>query len=133
MAYDVTLDGSTFRTMMGIAPERAAKFMEEHGAHIVALNCGTGMEMRRAREAVLRYKSVTSLPVMAQPNAGKPRLENMKVIYDETPEQLAHGLVPLLEAGVNLVGTCCGSTPEHIRAFRKVMDEFLKSKAIEPN
>ena len=57
----------------------------------------------------------------------------MKVIYDETPEQMAHGLVPLLEAGVNLVGTCCGSTPEHIRAFRKVMDEFLESKAIEPN
>ncbi|MGB6159156.1 MAG: homocysteine S-methyltransferase family protein, partial [Acidobacteriaceae bacterium] len=45
MAYDVTLDGSTFRTMMGIEPERAAEFMEEHGANIVALNCGTGMDM----------------------------------------------------------------------------------------
>jgi 5-methyltetrahydrofolate--homocysteine methyltransferase len=133
MAYDVSLDGSTFRTMMGIGPERAAEFMEEHGVHIVALNCGAGMEMRRAHEAVLRYKSVTSLPLMAQPNAGKPRLENMKVIYDETPEQMAHGLMPLLEAGANLVGTCCGSTPEHIRAFRKVMDEFLESKRIEPN
>ena len=52
MAYDVTLDGSTFRTMMGIDPERAAEFMEEHGADIVALNCGTGMDMERAREAV---------------------------------------------------------------------------------
>ena len=50
MAYDVTLDGSTFRTMMGIDPERAAEFMEEHGADIVALNCGTGMDMdARAR------------------------------------------------------------------------------------
>src|SRR4029453_2575461 len=48
MAYDVTLDGSTFRTMMGIDPERAATFMEEHGADIVALNCGTGMDMERA-------------------------------------------------------------------------------------
>ena len=45
MAYDVTLDGSTFRTMMGIDPERAAEFMQEHGVHIVALNCGTGMDM----------------------------------------------------------------------------------------
>ena len=98
--------------------------MEEHGAHIVALNCGTGMEMERAREAVVRYKSATSLPVMVQPNAGKPRLENMKVIYDETPEQMVKGLLPLLEAGANLVGACCGSTPEHIRAFRKVMDEY---------
>jgi 5-methyltetrahydrofolate--homocysteine methyltransferase len=131
MAYDVTLDGSTFRTMMGIEPERAAAFMEEHGAHIVALNCGTGMEMQRARDAVIRYKSVTSLPVMVQPNAGKPRLENMKVIYDETPEQMVQGLIPLLEADANLVGACCGSTPEHIRAFRKVIDEFLELKEIE--
>ena len=58
MAYDVTLDGSTFRTMMGVDPERAAEFMEEHGANIVALNCGTGMDMERARAAVERYKSV---------------------------------------------------------------------------
>jgi 5-methyltetrahydrofolate--homocysteine methyltransferase len=131
MAYDVTLDGSTFRTMMGIDPERAAEFMEEHGAHVVALNCGTGMEMERARAAVERYKSVTSLPVMVQPNAGKPRLENMKIIYDETPEQMVKGLVPLLEAGANVVGACCGSTPEHIRTFRKAMDEYLKSQELQ--
>jgi 5-methyltetrahydrofolate--homocysteine methyltransferase len=130
MAYDVTLDGSTFRTMMGIEPERAAEFMEEHGAHIVALNCGTGMEMERARDAVERYKKVTSLPVMVQPNAGKPQLINMKVVYDETPEQMAKGLLPLLESGANIIGSCCGSTPDHIRAFRKGMDEFLDSKGI---
>ncbi len=131
MAYDVTLDGSTFRTMMGIDPERAAEFMEEHGAHVVALNCGTGMEMERARAAVERYKSVTNLPVMAQPNAGKPRLENMKVVYDETPEQMVKGLIPLLEAGANVVGACCGSTPDHIRAFRKAMDDYLSSKELQ--
>ena len=133
MAYDVTLDGSTFRTMMGVEPERAAQFMEENGAHIVALNCGTGMDMERARAAVERYKSVTGLPVMVQPNAGKPRLVNMKVVYDETPEQMVRGLLPLLQAGANIVGSCCGSTPEHTRAFRRVMDEFLQSKGIEPN
>lgn len=131
MAYDVTLDGSTFRTMMGIDPERAAEFMEENGVHVVALNCGTGMDMERARVAVERYKSVTSLPVMVQPNGGKPRLENMKVIYDETPEQMVKGLVPLLEAGANVVGACCGSTPDHIRAFRMAMDEYLKSKQLQ--
>ena len=131
MAYDVTLDGSTFRTMMGVDPERAAEFMEEHGAQVIALNCGTGMEMERARAAVVRYKNVTSLPVMVQPNAGKPRLENMKVIYDESPEQMVKGLVPLLEAGANVVGACCGSTPEHIRAFRITMDEYLKSKELQ--
>ncbi|MFZ0633867.1 MAG: homocysteine S-methyltransferase family protein [Acidobacteriaceae bacterium] len=130
MAYDVTLDGTTFRTMMGIDPERAAGFMEEHGAHIVALNCGTRMDMQRALTAVERYKAVTSLPVMVQPNAGQPRLVNMKVVYDETPEQMVEGLPALLEAGANIVGACCGSTPEHIRAFRTAMDAFLESKGI---
>ena len=132
MAYDVTLDGSTFRTMMGVEPERAAAFMEEHGAHIVALNCGTRMDMQRALVAVERYKAATGLPIMVQPNAGQPRLVNMKIIYDETPEQMVHGLLPLLEAGANIVGACCGSTPDHIRAFRKVIDEFLESKGMEP-
>ena len=88
MAYDVTLDGSTFRTMMGVDPEAAAEFMEERGADIVALNCGTGMDMERARQAVERYRRVTDLPVMAQPNAGQPKLVNMQVVYDETPEEM---------------------------------------------
>lgn len=128
MAYDVTLDGSTFRTMMGVEPERAAEFMEENGAHVVALNCGTRMDMIRARDAVERYKSVTGLPIMVQPNAGQPKLINMKVVYDETPEQMVEGLVQLLDAGVNIVGTCCGSTPSHIRAFKSALDQFVESK-----
>jgi len=125
MAYDVTLDGSTFRTMMGIEPEQAAKFMEEHGANVVALNCGTGMDMQRARQAVVRYKEATSLPVMAQPNAGQPKLIDMKVVYDETPENMVKGVVPLLEVGANIIGGCCGSTPEHIRAFRAAIDAHI--------
>src|SRR3954467_7346027 len=57
MAYDVTLEGSTFRTMMGVDPERAAEVMAENGVDIIALNCGTGMDMVRAREAARRYKA----------------------------------------------------------------------------
>ena len=124
MAYDVTLDGSNFRTMMGIDPERAAKFMEQHGADIVALNCGTGMDMERARQAVLRYRAVTELPIMVQPNAGQPKLIDMKVTYDETPQQMVTGVVPLLAAGANIIGACCGSTPDHIRAFRAAVDGY---------
>lgn len=124
MAYDVTLDGSTFRTMMGVDPEHAAQFMEEQGVDVIALNCGTRMDMHRAREAVERYRSVSSLPVMAQPNAGQPKLIDMKVVYDETPEEMAKGVVPLLQVGVNILGTCCGSTPAHIRAFRAAIDAY---------
>ena len=124
MAYDVTLDGSTFRTMMGVDPEQAAEFIEAEGADIVALNCGTRMDMTRAREATERYRRSTSLPIMAQPNAGQPKLVNMKVVYDETPEQMMEGVAPLLAAGAGIVGACCGSTPAHIRAFRAAMDAY---------
>ena len=128
LAYDVTLDGSTFRTMMGVDPERAAEFMAEAGAHIVALNCGTGMDMPRARDAVERYKQATELPVMAQPNAGQPKLVEMKITYDESPEHMVQGVVPLLESGANIVGGCCGSTPDHIRLFRQAMNEYLAAR-----
>jgi 5-methyltetrahydrofolate--homocysteine methyltransferase len=128
MAYDVTLDGSTFRTMMGIDPERAAEFMQDAGANIVALNCGTGMDMPHAREAIERYKQATGLPVMAQPNAGQPKLIDMKVVYDETPAEMVKGVVPLLESGTNILGACCGSTPDHIRAFRGAIDQYLASR-----
>ena len=119
MAYDVTLDGSTFRTMMGVDPERAAEFMQEHGADIVALNCGTGMDMERARQAVVRYKQVTDLPVMAQPNAGQPKLIDMKVVYDETPGANGRRRRAAIGGRREHRGACCGSTPEHIRAFPK--------------
>ena len=127
MAYDVTLDGSDFRTMMGVNPERAAEFMEEHGTHMIALNCGTGMDMTRALAAVERYRRASRLPVMVQPNAGQPRLVRMQVVYDETPEQMVTGVAPLLAAGANIIGACCGSTPDHIRAFRRAIDQSLEN------
>jgi len=128
LAYDVTLDGSTFRTMMGVDPEQAAAFMQEHGADIVALNCGTGMDMARARDAVDRYRMVTDLPVMAQPNAGQPEVVNMRVVYHETPAHMARGVVPLVQAGARIIGACCGSTPDHIREFSRALDAHLHGR-----
>jgi 5-methyltetrahydrofolate--homocysteine methyltransferase len=129
MAYDVTLDGETFRTMMGVDPEHAAEFMMENGVNIVALNCGTGMNMQRARDAVLRYREVCDLPIMVQPNAGQPKLVNMKIVYDETPAEMVKGVVPLIHAGANIIGGCCGSTPDHIAAFRKAIDQHVGVEA----
>ena len=65
---------------------------------------------------------------MVQPNAGPPKLVNMKVVYDETPEQMVTGVAPLLDAGAAIIGGCCGSTPAHIRAFRHAMDEYFHAK-----
>ena len=101
MAYDVTRDGSTFRTMMGVDPERAAQVMVDNGvAHRrPQLRHGHGHGRGRSRPRAATG-AVTDLPLMIQPNAGQPKLVDMKVVYDESPEQMAAGVVPLLDAGV---------------------------------
>jgi 5-methyltetrahydrofolate--homocysteine methyltransferase len=127
MAYDVTLDGSTFRTMMGVDPERAAECMMEHGAHIVALNCGTGMDMVGAAKVARLYRAHCSLPIMVQPNAGLPVLENLKAVYKQLPEDMARAVPEALTAGAAIIGSCCGSAPEHTRAIRAMVDAARKN------
>lgn len=128
MAYDVTRDGSEIRTMMGIDPEQAAAFMRDAGVDVLALNCGTGIGVEWAAKAVRRYQAVSDLPTMAQPNAGQPVLEKMKVVYKQTPQEMVAELPQLLETGVNIVGACCGSTPTHLALFRETIDRFMAEK-----
>ena len=123
MAYDVTFDGEEIRTMMGIGPEDAAEFMVKNGADVIALNCGSGVDVSWAARAVERYRRITDLPTMAQPNAGLPELIDMEVVYRQTPEEMTGELSALLSAGANIVGGCCGSSPDHLRLFRKLLDE----------
>jgi 5-methyltetrahydrofolate--homocysteine methyltransferase len=122
IAFDKMLDQDDVRTMMGVSPEGAAEFMAERGVDIVALNCGTGIDMVMAAVIVRRYRATVGLPVMAQPNAGQPVLQSFKVIYQETPEEMARGLPELLDTGVAIVGGCCGSTPAHVQRFRQILD-----------
>jgi 5-methyltetrahydrofolate--homocysteine methyltransferase len=124
MAYDVGPDGTTLRTMMGVDPDTAVRFMLDQGVDIVGLNCGSGMDIHKALLAVKAYRRVTDLPIMVQPNAGQPELVDGKVVYGQDPASMAAGVPPLLDAGVNIIGSCCGSTPEHIRAFRQTIDAY---------
>jgi hypothetical protein len=71
---------------------------------VAALNCGTGVDMAMAARIVARYRATCGLPVMAQPNAGQPVLEDMKVVYKQTPEEMGAGLPGLLAAGPRIVG-----------------------------
>ena len=122
LAYDRMADEDQVRTMMGVSPEMAAEFMAAREVDVLALNCGTGVDVAMATDVVRRYRSVSGLPIMAQPNAGQPVLENFKVVYHETPEHMARDLPGLVRAGASIVGGCCGSTPAHIRRFREVLD-----------
>jgi len=124
LAYDLSMDGTFYKTMMGVSPEQAAEFVEERGAHIVALNCGTGMDMVGAAKVGRIYREHCSLPVMVQPNAGLPVLENLKAVYKQLPADMAKSVPDVLEAGIGIIGSCCGSTPDHTRAIREVVDPF---------
>jgi len=128
LAYDLSADKTFFVTMMGVMPDQAAQFVEERGAHIVALNCGTGMDMTGAAKVVRLYRENCTLPAMAQPNAGLPVLEKGKAVYKQSADEMAAGVPDLLAAGANIIGSCCGSTPEHTHAIRLVIDEFNQGK-----
>ena len=127
MAFDKMLESDDVRTMMGTSPDQAAALMVEEGADVVALNCGTGVDMRIAAATIAIYRGTCDRPLMAQPNAGLPVVENMKVVYKETPDQMAGGVPGLFAAGARIIGGCCGSTPDHIHRFREVLDECASS------
>lgn len=130
LAYDLSTDNTFYVTMFGVLPQRAAEFLEEKGATIIALNCGTGMDMIGAAKVVAQYREASNLPTMVQPNAGLPVLENGKAVYKQLPHEMACGVPEVLSVGTNIIGSCCGSTPEHTKAIRKVVEEFNSNVSV---
>ena len=128
LAYDLSADQTFYVTMMGVQPAQAAEFIEQRGAHIVALNCGTGMDMPGAAKVAEIYRQHCRLPVMVQPNAGQPVLEKGRPVYKQSPADMASGVAKALAAGANIIGSCCGSTPEHTRAIHEVVAAFNQDR-----
>ena len=124
LAYDLSADRTFFVTMMGVFPDKAAQFVQENGGDVIALNCGTGMDMPGAAKVARLYRESCQLPAMVQPNAGLPVLEGGKAVYKQSPAEMAAGVPGALEAGANIIGSCCGSNPDHTRAIRQVVDDF---------
>jgi methionine synthase I (cobalamin-dependent) len=105
------LDGST--------PESYAKRIEGYGPEVLGCNCSVGPVAML--DAIERIRQVTSLPLSAQPNAGMPRNVEGRNIYLCSPEYMAEYTRRLIAAGTKLVGGCCGTTPEHIRAMKAAL------------
>jgi 5-methyltetrahydrofolate--homocysteine methyltransferase len=120
MTFEPTTTG--FFTMMGISIAEAAEGLTATGANVLGSNCGNGIEnmIKIAQE----FKSVTPLPLIIQANAGIPELREGKSFYPETPEFFAEKVPALIDAGVSIIGGCCGTTPEHIRAIRKAVETY---------
>ncbi len=120
MTYDATPRG--FFTMMGQDIATCAAALLESGTDIVGSNCGNGIVnmVKIAQE----LRAVTDRPLLIQSNAGLPELEGDRAVYREDPDFMAGHIPALCEAGVQVIGGCCGTTPDHIRAFRRALDEL---------
>ena len=119
MTFSKDLKGEYF-TMMGVSPAEMVFSMKEAGAHIVGSNCGNGIEEMIGIVKAIRATD-NKIPVMIQANAGPPQFVDGKTIYRESPELMASFIPELLKAGANIIGGCCGTTPEHIRAMARVL------------
>ena len=104
-----------FFTMMGVTPARAATELSAAGADVVGSNCGNGIE--GMVEVAKEMRQATDGYMLIHSNAGLPELRNGEVVYPEGPDWMAERFQALVEAGVNIVGGCCGTTPDHIRAL----------------
>ncbi len=115
---------SGLKTMWGVDVETAVQRLTGAGADILGSNCGRGFD--EMIEVVKAMKALTSIPILAQANAGLPELIDGKNVYKETPEVISPKVERLLSCGVNIIGGCCGTNPAHIREIKKIVDRSAK-------
>ena len=108
-----------FFTMMGVTPPQAVRGLEEAGADIVGSNCGNGIDLMV--ELARELREATASHMLIHSNAGIPSIQNGEIVYAETPEFMAVGFKQLADLGINIIGGCCGTGPDHIRALSKTL------------
>jgi 5-methyltetrahydrofolate--homocysteine methyltransferase len=118
MTFEVIPQGCV--TIMGNRVAEVCNKLEKTGANVIGSNCGNGTENMIA--IAKEFLANTDLPIIIQSNAGIPTVVNDIVIYQETPVEFADFTKTLLELGVSIIGGCCGTTPDHISAIRKSVD-----------
>lgn len=106
-------------TMMGIKPGDAARQLDEAGADIVGSNCGIAIE--QMVDIIAAMRDATDKPILTHVNAGIPKIEKGQIVYPDTPDHMASFMPKLVEVGANIVGGCCGTGPDHIRAFARTI------------
>lgn len=108
------------RTLMGNSPQDCARALAEAGAAAVGANCGE-LDPLQMAEIVPAFREACDLPILMQPNAGKPELIDGETVFKMMPDEFASGVHRCVEAGARLVGGCCGTSPTHIRALADVL------------
>jgi 5-methyltetrahydrofolate--homocysteine methyltransferase len=113
-------------TIMGVSIEDAIKGLLEAGADVIGSNCGNGIDSMI--DIAKNFKELSKRPILIQSNAGIPENKDGEIVYPESPSYFEDKTLELIEAGVSIIGGCCGTTPEHIKAIRKVVDSTSRDK-----
>lgn len=107
------------RTLYGTDPVTAVVVMQSLGADAVGMNCSTGPEAML--EPIAKMAEYATMPLLAKPNAGMPELIDGQTVFNVEPEEFAEVGKKLVEEGAAIIGGCCGTTPEHIRALKEAV------------
>ena len=114
-----------YATLVGTPLEEVARRLLEEGADAIGVNC---VDPRITPGIITEFRRLTNLPLVAQPHAGLPKIQENKPIYPFTPQVMLEVYRAILQASPNLVGGCCGTTPQHIA----YLSNFVKSLRASP-
>jgi 5-methyltetrahydrofolate--homocysteine methyltransferase len=125
MSFDPGKRG--FRTVLGNSPEQAVELLQSAGAEVVGSNCGSVFAPQMP-ELIKQFKEADARFVAVEPNAGIPQMINGKTVFPHTPQDMAIHIPAMIDAGANVVGGCCGTTPEHIRLIAESVSKYNAQK-----
>ena len=112
----------TYKTLTGADVHVMSAIFEGLGVDCLGINCGLGPA--QIAEMIKELARISSIPIMAQPNAGLPQIENGKTVYNVTPQIFAEECKKIAQYGASVIGGCCGTTPEHIYELVRQCKEY---------
>lgn len=122
MTFEKTVQGE-FRSMMGVSPTDMVNTLIDAGAELIGANCGNGIsDMIEIVEEIRKANS--GIPILIHANAGMPHYHDGQTVFPETPDEMSVLVPKIVAAGANIVGGCCGTTPDHICRVREEVDKI---------
>ncbi|HDR50212.1 MAG TPA: methionine synthase [Mariniphaga anaerophila] len=121
MTFEKTVAGE-FRSMMGVSPTEMVQTLIDAGAELIGANCGNGIAGMVGIVEEIR-KANPDIPILVHANAGMPVYQDGETVFPEKPVEMAALVPKIIAAGANVIGGCCGTTPEHICKVREVVNK----------
>ncbi|MBN1405435.1 MAG: homocysteine S-methyltransferase family protein [Candidatus Omnitrophica bacterium] len=118
MSFSKTKQGA-YRTTSGATIPQMVDEVLMTGVDVIGANCGVDIE--QMTEVIARMRPLTTAFIIAEPNAGNPKLVNNKTVYAQSADEFSKHIPALINAGANVIGGCCGTTPEHIRKIKEAL------------